>query len=119
MLHLSGLVVIASEDVKEIAFEYNSILKFEVASDIGNGKTQRHYINLTVPKKQVEEVKSKLVMGAVAEITHGTWNELTSSTHEEGRIRYSKVELKVKWENFKILKLCVYYEGVENITKET
>jgi hypothetical protein len=117
MLALHGLVIIAEEIQQELTYPYTSILKFEVASDDGAGKTSRHYIDLYVPKDKLAEAKDRIKVGSVCEIVHGTWAEVAGKQVENNPRRYSKVELKIKWENFKVLAPCVYYDKISGITE--
>ena len=118
MLSIHGLVIIAEEVQTEVKYPYITILKFEVASDSSDGKTIRHYLTLFTPNDKAAETKERIKPGVICEIAYGTLIELISKNtqDEPASRRYSKVELKVKLENFKFLKPCVYYEGIPDIT---
>ncbi len=121
MLTVHGLVLVADDNIQELNYQYTTILKFQVASDDGKGNTTRHYIDLYVPKEKAAEAKDRIKLGKVCEIVHGTWNEVygrQTNTEDPNARRYSRVELKVKWEHFKVLSLCVYYEGIPGVTEK-
>lgn len=117
MLTAHGLVIVA-EDISSInPYQYTTNIKFWVASDIGNGKTQRFQLELSVPNSQVELVKSKIQIGKVCEIVKADIFEIPPKTEIPNRFT-SNIVLKCKSENFKFLSKCIFYEDIQDITKE-
>lgn len=117
MLAAHGLVIVA-EQIKSIdSYEFTSRLKFWIASDIGQGKTQRFLLELVVPNKELEIVKPKIEIGKVCEIIKADIREIQAKTDIPNRFT-TNIVLLCKLENFKFLTRCIYYEDLPNITKE-
>lgn len=117
MLSVHGLVIIA-EPIKSIQqFTYMSSIKFWVASDIGNDKTQRFLLDLQVPTKNVEAIKAKIEVGKVCEITHADIIEIPNKTEHPDRFT-TNICIRCRMDNLKFLSRCIYYENLTNITKE-
>jgi hypothetical protein len=116
MLNVHGLVIIATELQAESKYQYTSLLKFEVASETISGDTMRHSIVVSVPNNKAESFKQDIQVGKICEIVYATWEEFTSLKTQDTNKKYSRVEIRVKSEHFRILQPCVYYADIPNIT---
>lgn len=117
MLSVHGLVIVA-EDINSInPYQYTTNIKFWVASDIGNGKTQRFQLEVSIPNSQLETIKKKIQIGKVCEIVKADIIEIPPKVEIPNRFT-SNIVLKCKSENIKFLSKCIFYEDISNITKE-
>lgn len=115
MLAAHGLVIIAEEIQSEQTFPYTSLLRFWVASDVGEGKTQRFLLSLYVPHKNLNEVKSKIQVGKVCEIVKADITEIVPKSEVANRFS-TNITISCSLKNFKFLAACIYYENMINIT---
>ncbi len=115
MLSAHGLVIIAEDISSCVSYNYLTIIKFWVASDMGNGKTQRFQLELSLPNKQLDEIKPKIQIGKVCEIVKADIIEIPPKIEIPTRFS-TNVVIKCKLENFKFLSKCIYYEDLPAIT---
>lgn len=115
MLSAHGLIIIAEEIQLIQNYTFTSLIKFWIASDIGEGKTQRFLLNLFVPIKELDTVKSKIQIGKVCEIVKADITEVVSKFENPNRFTTS-ITISCKLENFKFLSACIYYEDMNGIT---
>jgi hypothetical protein len=117
MLNVHGLVIVASEIVWEQAYQHTTIVKFEVASEALSGETTRHMISISIPNDKVQSFKQDLEVGKVCEIVLANLDEKPIKNSENYIKKYTYIEFRTRYENFRILQPCIYYSGLKNITE--
>ncbi len=119
MLSLHGLVIIASEIKAIKPIKSSFIIEFEVSSEYGPGKLARHNMSLFCSEKDLEDIKTKIKIGTVCEISHATFTEFTGQNNYDPSKFYSKVWINTGSKNIKFLKIPFYYENLPDLTKST
>lgn len=117
MLAAHGLVIIAEAIKSTQKYEYISVVKFWVSSDIGGDKTQRFLLELIVNNKDMEEAVAKLEVGKICEIVKADVREVPQKLENPNRFT-TNIVLACKYENFKVLAPCIFYENLSGITKK-
>ncbi len=118
MLSVHGMVIIATDIIKEYATKGGMFLSFWVSSEIRNKQTARYPINLWVSNDSLEEARQKIKPGSVCEIIKGSINSPMNKINGDPTKDLIGVKLDVSWVDFRVLKVCVYYEGIPGITEE-
>ncbi|HUU86422.1 MAG TPA: hypothetical protein VMX17_01545 [Candidatus Glassbacteria bacterium] len=121
MLTGHGLVIIATE-IQDIKINTGwAKISFVVATETpftkNNDKLLRHNVQLIMSDRAVDDWKSRIEIGRIADISYCEFIESSYLPKDKSK-EYSHVTLSVKADNFKVLMPCVYYENIKNITKK-
>jgi len=122
MISIRGLFIIASDEPHEVkaVTQYASNISFWGSAETVFKTMTRHLITVTLKKDLVDEVVGKLKKGYVCEIEHAYFYEsgkVVKNAHGNG-VKTSGIVIRVDYKNIKFLKLPLYYEDIEKITKE-